>query len=90
LPLRVPEKNKCLKNLFKNFKAKFSFQAGLPDGFFLDQKSQFGYILEDLGMENVVTYSCHLEYFTTIRHSFGHLAILWSFSFFPRFGILYQ
>jgi hypothetical protein len=28
--------------------------AGLPDGFFSDQKSKFGYILEDLGMENVV------------------------------------
>jgi hypothetical protein len=26
---------------------------GLPDGLFLDQKSQFGYILEGLGMENV-------------------------------------
>jgi hypothetical protein len=28
---------------------------GLPDAFFPDQKSQFGYILEDLGMENVVS-----------------------------------
>jgi hypothetical protein len=28
--------------------------AGLPDGFFSDQKFQFGYILEDLGMENIV------------------------------------
>jgi hypothetical protein len=28
--------------------------AGLPDGFFSDQKSQYGYILEDLGMENFV------------------------------------
>jgi hypothetical protein len=27
--------------------------AGLPDGYFSNQKSQFGYILEDLGMENV-------------------------------------
>jgi hypothetical protein len=33
--------------------------AGLPDGFLSDQKSQFGYILEDLGMENVVVYSGH-------------------------------
>jgi hypothetical protein len=28
--------------------------AGLPDAFFSDQKSQFGYILEGLGMENVI------------------------------------
>jgi hypothetical protein len=35
--------------------------AGLPDGFFSDQKkSQFGYILEDLGMEIVVINSNHL------------------------------
>jgi hypothetical protein len=35
--------------------------------FFSDQKSQFGYILEDRGIENVVLY-CHghLEYFTAI------------------------
>jgi hypothetical protein len=28
-------------------------EAGLPDGIFSYQKSQFGYILEGLGMENV-------------------------------------
>jgi hypothetical protein len=27
--------------------------SGLPDGLFYDQKSQFGYILDGLGMENV-------------------------------------
>jgi hypothetical protein len=36
---------------------------GLPDGLFSDQ---FGYILEDLGMENVVIFYVHLEYFTAI------------------------
>jgi hypothetical protein len=35
---------------------------GLPNGFFSDQKSQFGYIREGLGMENVDIYSGHLEY----------------------------
>jgi hypothetical protein len=34
-------------------------RTGLPDGFFSDQKSQFGYILEDLRMGNVVIYSGH-------------------------------
>jgi hypothetical protein len=28
--------------------------AGLPDGFFSDQKSQFGYVKEELGMESGV------------------------------------
>jgi hypothetical protein len=36
-------------------------KTGLPDGFFSDQNSSFGYILEDLGMENVVIYFGHLE-----------------------------
>jgi hypothetical protein len=35
-----------------------SVVAGLPDGIFSKQNSQFGYILEGLGMENV--------YFTAI------------------------
>jgi hypothetical protein len=50
-------------------------RAGLPDGFFSDQKSQFVYymgILEDLGMEHFATYSGHLEYFTKIGY------ILWA------------
>jgi hypothetical protein len=69
------------------------FQTGLPDGFSSDQKSQFGYILEDLEMENVVVPICsgHLEYFTTLGHilwAFGNLVVIWYIS--PRFGILYQ
>jgi hypothetical protein len=32
---------------------------------FQTKKSQFGYTMEDLGMENVVKYSGHLEYFAT-------------------------
>jgi hypothetical protein len=52
----------------------------LPDGFFSDQKYQFGSIFDDLGMENVVIYSGHLEYFTTIGHilwAFGNLVVIW-------------
>jgi hypothetical protein len=45
---------------------------GLPDVFFSDQKSKFGDILEDLGMESVVFQFGHLEYFTTIGY------ILWA------------
>jgi hypothetical protein len=33
-------------------------EPGLPDGLFTNQTSQFGYILEGLGMEND-----HLQYF---------------------------
>jgi hypothetical protein len=65
--------------------------TGLPDGFFSDQKSRFGYILEDLAMENVDIYSGRLEYFLTIGY------ILWAFDSFvviwyiiPRFGTLHQ
>jgi hypothetical protein len=51
--------------------------AGLPGGFFSDQKSQFGYILEDLGMEKDFTNSGHWESFATIGYIFyGHSVIL--------------
>jgi hypothetical protein len=39
---------------------------GLPDGFFSNQKSQFGYILEGPRLENVDICYGHLEYFTDI------------------------
>jgi hypothetical protein len=42
------------------------FLAGLQDGIVSYQKSEFGYILEGLGMENVGKYHGHLEYITTI------------------------
>jgi hypothetical protein len=45
----------------------------LPDGFFSDQISKFGYILEYIGMENVAIFSGYLEYFTTTGY------ILWAF-----------
>jgi hypothetical protein len=48
----------------------------LPDGFFSDQKSQLGYILEDLGIENDAIFSGHLEYFTPIGY------IIWAFGYF--------
>jgi hypothetical protein len=48
-------------------------ESGLPDGFFLDQKSKFGNILEDIVMDIVVIFSGHLEYFTTIGY------MLWAF-----------
>jgi hypothetical protein len=61
----------------------------LPDGFFSNQKFQFRYILEDLGMENVVIYSGHLEYCMTIGYILWHLVILQSFgAFFPSFETL--
>jgi hypothetical protein len=36
----------------------------LPDGVFSKQKSQFGYILEGLAMEDVGMFYGHLVYFT--------------------------
>jgi hypothetical protein len=35
----------------ENQRRKHPSAAGLPDGLFSDQKSQFGYIVEGLGME---------------------------------------
>jgi hypothetical protein len=41
-------------------------QSGLPDGLFSNQKSQFGYILEGLAMEDVGIFYVHLAYFMPI------------------------
>jgi hypothetical protein len=49
-----------------------------------NKKSQFGYILEGLEMENVGIFYDHLEYFKAIWY------ILWQCGiFFPVFGIFY-
>jgi hypothetical protein len=63
----------------------------LPDGFFSGQKSQFGYILQDLGIENVVIYFDHWEYFTTIGYilwAFGYFVVIWHT--YTSFGISHQ
>jgi hypothetical protein len=55
-----PEADEVFPNLFiGNYKAVNvifflkNYHPGLPDGLLSYQKSQFGYILEGLGMENV-------------------------------------
>jgi hypothetical protein len=48
-------------------------ESGLPDGIFSNQKSQFGYILEGLAIEDVGIFYGDLLYFTAIWY------ILWSF-----------
>jgi hypothetical protein len=53
----------------------------LPDGTFAYHKSQFGYILESPGMENVGIFNGHFEYFTdiwNISRSFGIVFPFWS------------
>jgi hypothetical protein len=65
--------------------------AGLPDGLFSNQNSQFGKILEGLAMENLGIFYDHLVYFRpigSILWSFGIFVVIWYIS--PHFGILYQ
>jgi hypothetical protein len=57
-------------------------EAGLPDGIFSNQKSQFGQILEGLEMENVGIFYGYLENITAIWYilwPFGKLVIIWYF-----------
>jgi hypothetical protein len=42
---------------------------GLPDSLFSNKKSQFGYILDGLGMEHGVIFNDNLEYFMAIWHN---------------------
>jgi hypothetical protein len=44
----------------------FMIPTGLPDGIFSNQKSQFGYILEGLAMEDVGILYGHLVFFVVI------------------------
>jgi hypothetical protein len=48
------------KKKVENFGREDESEAGLPDGLFQNQKSQIGYILEGLGMENVGIFYNHL------------------------------
>jgi hypothetical protein len=48
-------------------------KAGLPDGIFSYQKSQFGYISERLGMENVDIFYGHLEYIEAIWYMLWYI-----------------
>jgi hypothetical protein len=54
-------------------KLAFLLKPGLPDGLISNKKSKFGYILEDLAMEdNGISYG-HMVHFT------GFYYILWTF-----------
>jgi hypothetical protein len=57
------------------------FKAGLPDGLFSNKKSQFGFVLEGLAMENLGILYDHLVYFTAIGN------ILWPFGIFLPFWV---
>jgi hypothetical protein len=66
-------------------------RPGLPDGLFSDKKSQFGYILEGIAMEDFGTFYVILVYFMAICYIYVHLLyflVIWHIS--PHFGILYQ
>jgi hypothetical protein len=62
-----------LKRPFLQRSAENESRAGLPDGLFSNQKSQFGWFWEDLRLENVDIFYGHLEYFMAIWN------ILWPF-----------
>jgi hypothetical protein len=65
--------------------------AGLPDGIFAYRKSQFGYILEGLGVDNVGILYGHSVYVHLI-YLFVHLQHIFCVHLesYTRFGRLYQ
>jgi hypothetical protein len=56
----------CPKTQAAEKKTPLCRVAGLPDGIFLNQKSQVGYILESLRIETFGIFHAHLEYVTAI------------------------
>jgi hypothetical protein len=88
---RVREREKESESeLLRQRVSLFVSEAGLPDGFFWNQKSKFGQIFGSLRWENADIFQGHLEYFTDIWD------ILWPFGtfnvhlvHFSGFGIMY-
>jgi hypothetical protein len=81
----------CFIALARNSGLKRVSLAGLPDGLFSNQKSQFGYILEGLKLENVYIICGHSEYFTgiwDILRPFGTFCV--RLVHFSGFGIMFQ
>jgi hypothetical protein len=64
-------------------------EPGLPDGIFLNQKSQFGLIFESLAMEGVGKRHGHFVYFTANSYILRPILvyILWSLGTYFRFGM---
>jgi hypothetical protein len=57
-----------LKGLKRRREKVNEVQAGLPDGIFSNQKSQFGKNLECLAMKDVGKFNSQLVYFTGISY----------------------
>jgi hypothetical protein len=55
----------------------FNSPPGLPDGIFSYQKSEFGYILNGLGMEN-----SGIGILRPFGVFYGHMVVLWPFGIF--------
>jgi hypothetical protein len=66
-------------------------ESGLPDYLFAYQKSQFWYILDGLGVENVCILHFNLVYFVVVWYVVWPLTkFCCCLAHFPHFGILYQ
>jgi hypothetical protein len=93
---KIPgQENRSKFFLLKSFGCdKIATARGLPDGCILSyQKSEFGYILEHLGMENVGIFYCNLEYCTANWYTYFmailvKFVVIWYIS--PSFGMFYQ
>jgi hypothetical protein len=56
----MPGKKVFLDELRAELAGAIGLDSGLPDGLFSYQKCQLGYILEDLGTENIGVFLSHL------------------------------
>jgi hypothetical protein len=80
-----------LKIIIFSFDKVYLCTSGLPDGFFSNQKSQFGEILEGPRLENVAIFYGHLEYFKDIEDILGPFGTFCvHLVHFSGFGILFQ
>jgi hypothetical protein len=79
--------NKKFRAIARNLSTRSSI-PGMPDGIFSNQNSQFGYILEGLGMQNVgILFGLFMPIWP-FSSPFDTCLAIWGI--FPRFGMMYH
>jgi hypothetical protein len=77
-----------MRKLIANISLVEAYAAGLPDGIFSNQKSQFWYIFGAIEWKMLVYFMAIWNNFTVILRSFRNVVVIWYI--FQHFGILHE
>jgi hypothetical protein len=71
------ERYRAICHPLRKRQVRWTYEQGCQMVYFSDQKSQFGLILEGLGVENIGIFYDHMEYFTAICYNL-HMTVWYS------------